>query len=49
MLKSLERLGFIPKDTSEEVNVKRKPGRKSSFDKCREAYLNGQIQNNMLK
>ena len=27
--------GFISKDTSEEVNVKRKPGRKSAFDKCK--------------
>ena len=40
----IREFGFIPKDLSEEVNVKRKPGRKSSFDKCKEAYLNGQVQ-----
>lgn len=39
----IREFGFIPKDYSEEVDVKRKPGRKSSIDKCKEAYLNSKI------
>ncbi|MEG2057925.1 MAG: hypothetical protein RRZ84_08475 [Romboutsia sp.] len=39
----IREFGFIPKDPSEEVDVKRKPGRKSSIDKCKEAYLNSQV------
>jgi hypothetical protein len=31
--------GFIPKVLSEDIDVKRKPGRKSFFDKCKEVYL----------
>lgn len=36
--------GFIPENNEEAPNVRKKPGRKSAFDKCREAYLNGEIK-----
>ena len=37
----IREFGFIPDENSTDVNIKRKPGRKSSIDKCREVYLNG--------
>ncbi|MBW4861492.1 MAG: hypothetical protein KZY55_12380 [Paeniclostridium sp.] len=37
----IREFGFIPKVKDKKVsNVKKKVGRKSSFDKCKEAYLN---------
>jgi hypothetical protein len=37
--------GFIPLiDNKEKKDVKRKPGRKSTFDKYREAYENGNYE-----
>jgi hypothetical protein len=37
--------GFIPIiDGSEKNNAKRKPGRKSTFDKYKEAYENGKYE-----
>lgn len=35
--------GFVPSCVDNKVYVKRKPGRKSAFDKCKEAYLNGDV------
>lgn len=36
--------GFIPQNNDKDPNVRKKPGRKSTFDKCKEAYLNGEIK-----
>ena len=41
----IREFGFIPELKDEEVpDIKKKVGRKSSFDKCKEAYLNGEIK-----
>ena len=40
----IREFGFIPEVKGEDVpDVKKKVGRKSAFDKCREAYLNSSL------
>ncbi|MGL5714839.1 MAG: hypothetical protein ACRCX2_17620 [Paraclostridium sp.] len=40
----IREFGFIPEALGEEVpDVKKKVGRKSAFDKCKEAYLNNSV------
>ena len=40
----IREFGFIPEIKCEETtNVKKKVGRKSAFDKCKEAYLNNSL------
>lgn len=41
----IREFGFIPvADNTEKKDIKRKPGRKSTFDKYREAYENGNYE-----
>lgn len=40
----IREFGFIPEVEGKEIpDVKKKVGRKSAFDKCKEAYLNNQL------